>query len=249
MSTARPVAVVTGSSSGVGAATAATLAAAGWHVLGLDVTTPAAPGGGVEHFDCDLADPTAIAAACAHAETMGAVTALVHCAAVQTLGRSGEVADADWARTLAVNLLAVERLVAGTRESLRANGGTVVVVSSVHAVATTASMVAYATSKAALEGWVRAAALDLAPEVRVNAIRPGAVDTPMLSAGFARRPQDGSPDQARDKLTAAIPLGRIIEPAEIARLIALLADRTAPLTMTGSILTVDGGALLGLATE
>lgn len=249
MSTARPVVIVTGSSSGVGAATAATLAAEGWAVLGLDITTAASTTAGVEHLDCDLADPAAIASACGHAQAMGEVGAIVHCAAAQTLGRAGEVADADWAQVLAVNVLAVERLVAGTRDALRASRGSVVVVSSVHAVATTRAMVAYATSKAALEGWVRAAALDLAPEVRVNAIRPGAVDTPMLRAGFARRPQDGSADEARAKLTAAVPLKQIIEPGEIARLIALLVDRTAPLTMTGSILTVDGGALLGLATE
>ena len=246
---AAPVAIVTGSSSGVGAATAAALADAGWSVLGLDLQDPARPVDGVTHRRCDLADPQAIREACGQARELGEVAAVVHCAAAQTLGASGELADADWERILAVNVLAAERLVAGSREALLASRGSVVVISSVHAVATTREMVGYATSKAALEGWVRAAALDLAPDIRVNAIRPGAVDTPMLRAGFARRPQDGSPEQAAAKLAGAVPLQRIIDPSELARLVLLLVDRTTPLTMTGSVLTVDGGALLGLATE
>lgn len=244
-----PVAIVTGSSSGVGAATAGLLAASDWAVLGLDLQEPRQPSAGVEHLTCDLSDPSAIRAACVRAGELGEVAAVAHCAATQTLGAAGELSDAAFERILAVNVLAAERLVAGTKAALVRSRGSVVVVSSVHAVATTREMVGYATSKAALEGWVRAAALDLAPHVRVNAIRPGAVDTPMLRAGFARRPQDGTPEQAAAKLAAAVPLGRIIEPTEIARIVGLLVDRSAPLTMTGSVLTVDGGALLGLATE
>lgn len=246
---AAPVAIVTGSSSGIGAATAAALVEAGWSVLGLDLQEPAEPITGVKHRSCDLADPHAISEACSHARELGELAAIVHCAAAQTLGASGELADAAWERILAVNLLAAERLVAGTKDLLRAAHGAVVVISSVHAVATTRAMVGYATSKAALEGWVRAAALDLAPEIRVNAIRPGAVDTPMLRAGFVRRPEDGTPEEAAAKLANAVPLRKIIDARELARLVLLLVDLATPLTMTGSVLTVDGGALLGLATE
>jgi NAD(P)-dependent dehydrogenase (short-subunit alcohol dehydrogenase family) len=243
------VAIVTGSSSGIGQSTAQLLAASGWLVLALDLTDPSTPTPGVTHRRCDLADEGAIADAAAAAVALGEVSALVHCAATQTLGAAGEVADADWWRVLAVNLLAIERLVAGTLKPLRTNGGSVVVISSVHAVATTRSMAAYATSKAALEGWVRAAALDLAPEVRVNAIRPGAVDTPMLREGFARRPEDGTVEQAFTKLATAIPLHTVIDPADIARAVELLIDQERPLPMTGSVLTLDAGALLGLSTE
>lgn len=243
------VAVVTGSSSGIGAAVARLLADGGWTVLGLDLQAPANEIDGITHRTCDLAAAGDVAAAAAAALELGPVAALVHCAAAQTLGGSGQVSDADWERVLAVNLLAAERLVAGTRTSLISARGSVVVVSSVHAVATTREMVAYATSKAAVEGWVRAAALDLAPDVRVNAVRPGAVDTPMLRAGFARRPEDGTVDEAFAKLAAAIPLRTVIDPTDIARVIALLVDGANPLPMTGSTLTVDAGALLGLSTE
>ena len=70
-------------------------------------------------------------------------------------------------------MVAVDALLSGARESLAANSGSVVVISSVHAHATTGGVTAYATSKAALEGWVRSAALDLGPGIRVNAVAPG----------------------------------------------------------------------------
>jgi NAD(P)-dependent dehydrogenase (short-subunit alcohol dehydrogenase family) len=243
------VAIVTGSSSGIGAATAQLLAQSGWAVLGVDRQDASTATPGVTHHACDLADPAAVAEAAAAALQLGPVTAVVHCAATQPLGAAGEVDDDAWQQALAVNLLAVERLVAATRESLRRTRGAVAVISSVHAVATTRQMAAYATSKAALEGWVRAAALDLAPEVRVNAVRPGAVDTPMLRAGFARRPEDGTPDEAFAKLAASVPLNLVIDPADIARAVLLLVDDTRPWPATGSVVTLDGGALLGLSTE
>src|SRR6185437_11329494 len=122
----------------------------------------------------------------------------------------------------------------------------VVAVSSVHARATTREIAAYATSKAALEGWIRAAALDLAPDVRVNAVAPGAVRTPMLVEGFARRADEGSVEQAMSLLAARTPLGVVAEPVQLARLVAALLDDDVTGFMTGAVVTADGGALLRL---
>ena len=112
--------------------------------------------------------------------------AVIHNAAVQPLAGAGQTSLSEWTDALRVNVIAVDALMSGTRESLATNEGSVVVVSSVHARATTGGLTAYATSKAALEGWVRSVALDLGPEIRVNAVAPGAIDTAKLREGFAR---------------------------------------------------------------
>jgi len=138
---------------------------------------------------------------------------------------------------------------AADRDDLVAHRGAVVAISSVHAKATTRGIAAYATSKAALNGWVRAAALDLAPHVRVNAIQPGAVRTGMLLDGLARRPDEGSPDQALEALAARTPLGAVAEPADIAAAVGALLDPAVTRFMTGVTLPADGGALIHLSTE
>jgi NAD(P)-dependent dehydrogenase (short-subunit alcohol dehydrogenase family) len=110
-------------------------------------------------------------------------------------------------------------------------------------------MAAYATSKAALHGWVRAAALDLAPEVRVNGVQPGAVRTEMLTRGLARRPEEGPLERALGTLAAKTPLQRVAEPEDIAQLVNVMLSPAFNRFVTGSILAADGGALLRLGTE
>jgi NAD(P)-dependent dehydrogenase (short-subunit alcohol dehydrogenase family) len=173
----------------------------------------------------------------------------VHAAAVQILGAAGKVAVADWARSLQVNLLAVDEIVGACEDTLRAGRGSVVAIGSVHAFATTREMVAYATSKAALTGWVRAAALDLAPQVRVNGLAPGAVRTPMLESGFARRPDEGGIEGSLRALAAKTPLQAVAAPEAVAAMVATLCDDEVSGYVTGSIVVMDGGALLRLGTE
>ena len=176
-------AIVTGAAGGIGAAACGALRAAGLAVIGIDrLPSPAAD----VTIQLDLADGDALSAAVRALTDEYAIAGVVHCAAVQPLGGVGEVSAESWTRALLVNVLAVELVVAACRESLAATRGSVVVVSSVHGRATTPGIVAYATTKAALEGWVRAAALDLAPLVRVNAVVPGAIDTAKLAEGFER---------------------------------------------------------------
>jgi NAD(P)-dependent dehydrogenase (short-subunit alcohol dehydrogenase family) len=172
--------------------------------------------------------------------------AVIHNAAVQPLAGAGQTALSEWADTLRVNVIAVDALVSGTRESLAANDGSVVVVSSVHARATTGGLTAYATSKAAMEGWVRSAALDLGPEIRVNAVAPGAIDTAKLREGFARWGE--SAEERKAVLRERTALRRIGDPADVAAAVSFLIGDDARF-ITGAVLVVDGGATARLGSE
>ena len=243
-------ALVTGAAGGIGGAVGDVLHARGWRVTGLDLRArPPGDGNGWQALQVDVTDRRALAEAIAVARVKAPVTAIVHAAAVQPIGPVGGLELDVWEHCLRVNVLALEHLVAVCLDDLRRARGAVVAVSSVHARATTVEMAAYATSKAALEGWTRAAALDLAPEVRVNAVAPGAVHTPMLVEGFVRRSDEVTVDEAMSLLAARTPLGVIAEPAQLARLIAALLDDDVTGFVTGSVFAADGGALLKLGTE
>lgn len=158
--------VVTGAAGGSGSELSRRLRREGGHVIGLDVTTADEAD---DAFTVDLADGDALAECAAALGREYAVTSLIHCATIQPLGGAGDTSPRAWLETVQVNVVAADVLVGALRKSLVEHHGSVVVISSVHGRATTPGIAAYATTKAALEGWVRAAALDLAPDVRVNA--------------------------------------------------------------------------------
>ena len=172
--------------------------------------------------------------------------AVIHNAALQPLAVAGQTSLSGWMDALRVNVISVDALLSGTRESLAANDGSVVVVSSVHARATTGGLTAYATSKAALEGWVRSAALDLGPEIRVNAVAPGAIDTAKLREGFARWGE--SAEERKAILRERTALRRIGDPADVAAAVSFLIGDDARF-ITGAVLVVDGGATARLGSE
>jgi NAD(P)-dependent dehydrogenase (short-subunit alcohol dehydrogenase family) len=150
-----------------------------------------------------------------------------------------------WQDTLMVNVVSLDLLVGGLRSALTESAA-VIAISSVHAQATTEGICAYATSKAALEGWVRAAALDLGPTIRTVAVTLGAVDGPKLQEGFARW---GGEAQARmDVLNSRTPAGRIGTAAEVAGAIVWLTSPAAGF-ITGTSIAIDGGALARLGSE
>jgi NAD(P)-dependent dehydrogenase (short-subunit alcohol dehydrogenase family) len=134
---------------------------------------------------------------------------------------------------------------------LRAARGAIVNVSSVHAVATSVEIAAYAASKGGSLALTRAMALEFARDgVRVNAVLPGAVDTPMLHAGLMRgHVQGGTLEERMADLASRTVMGRIGAPEEIARTILFLADSTQSSFMTGQSIVVDGGATCRLSTE
>lgn len=231
------VAVVTGAAGEIGSATCDVLAARGWVTIGVDRRPMARPGA----IQLDLADPQEIAA------KLGAlqqVDGLVNNGARQLFKTLLETTVDEWDGVLAVNLRAAFACVQAVASQLAATKGAIVNVASVHALATSASIAAYAASKGGLVAFTRSAALELAPlGVRVNAVLPGAISTPALRDGFSR---DADAEQ---RLIDRTPLMRIGQPHEIAHAIDFLLDGERSSFITGQSLVADGGALAHLATE
>lgn len=242
--------VVTGVCGGIGRATAAAFAGRGWRVIGVDCR-PRPADLAVDRFEtADLGADCAVAALFERLSDEGSLDALVNNAAIGLDAPLRETTDADWTRLMRVNLRGAFQCIREAHRMLAAARGAVVNVSSVHAVATSANVAAYAVSKGALCALTRSAALELAADgVRCNAVLPGAVDTPMLRRGLSRRPHPGGPDGNLETLIDRTPLGFVASPAQIAPTICFLADSEQAPYLTGQALVVDGGATLRLATE
>lgn len=230
------VAVVTGAARGIGAATCEALRVDGWEVVGIDALS----GGDWIQADCGVAGDLERALS-----DLPRIDGLVNNAALQHSKPLLETTVAEWDAVLATNLRASFVTMKLCAERLSAGRGAVVNIASVHATATSENVSPYAASKAGLLGLTRAAAIELAPRVRVNAVVPGAVDTPALRDGFARR-VDGDPEGS---LIARTPLGRIGAPGDVAEAVVFLLDGRRSGFMTGEALVVDGGVLARLASE
>jgi NAD(P)-dependent dehydrogenase (short-subunit alcohol dehydrogenase family) len=235
--------VITGSAGGIGAALCRRMRDDGYLAIGIDVQH--SPDADIP-LRVDLTDTERLIALSHELARDHQLKAIVHNAAVQPIAGPGETPTAKWLDTLSVNLIAVDVLLAGTLEILAANNGAVVVISSVHAHATTGGLTAYAASKAALEGWVRSAALDLGPGIRVNAVAPGAINTAKLREGFAR--WGDSAEERKAVLRQRTALGRIGEPEDIAGPVSYLISDDARF-ISGAVLVVDGGAVARLGSE
>jgi NAD(P)-dependent dehydrogenase (short-subunit alcohol dehydrogenase family) len=244
------VAVITGAAGGLGQATVAAFRADGWQVVGIDQVEMTGEDQAADlYLRADLADPGAVDSAFAEIATLGRVDALVNNAAIQIASTLIETSPADWDAVMASNVRSAYLTIRSAYPLMKDGDAAVVNVSSVHAVATSPGIAAYATSKAALVGMTRAAAIELAPSgIRVNAVLPGAIDTPMLQAGAQRRGVASVPD-AVAALESRTPLGRVAQPAEIAQAILFLSDSARSSFMTGQSLIVDGGATTQLSTE
>jgi len=235
-STQRAV-IVTGAAGGIGSALVKAFDAAGWDVVGTDRVARDVPGhvqGELIHC-ADPGDPRGLALIDAlRARTHGRLAAIVHNAAHQVVRDSAALTHDDWQTTLQVNLLAPFWLTMAFREELERNEGSMLAISSIHEKLTKPGFVAYATSKAALSGMVRAMAVDFGGRIRCNAICPAAIATPMLRAGF-----DGRPEAYRE-LEAHHPSGRIGQPDEVAKMAVFVCSDAATF-MNGACLDVSGG--------
>jgi len=254
------VAFVTGGSQGIGRAIVEVLAANGAAVgvCGLEVdrvdetvAAVGARGGQAVAVPADVTDWSSVDRAVeATVERFGRLDVLVTSAGIQRYGNVVDTDEATWDQVIAVNLKGVYLAAKAALPHLRTSGhGSVVVNSSVQGHVAQAGVAAYAASKGALDILVRSMAVDEAVHgVRVNAVCPGSVDTPMLRAS-ARRFSDGT-DAGEQALVEqwgrSHPVGRVARPDEIAEVVAFLASDRASF-VTGEDIRVDGGLLSTLA--
>ena len=234
------VAVVTGAASGIGAASARILKERGSSVIGIDLLVGDSADG-LPWIQADVADPALWPAVVAHAlDQFGAPpSVLVLNAARIAIGTVAEVSDDEWQRVLDVNLLAAVRALRACLPSMIQRGrGSIVAVASVNAFQAEHGLAAYNASKGALLQLIRTVAVDHARDgIRANVVCPGVTDTSLFRAHLATASDPVRFLAVREQRN---PLGRLLQPDEVARAIAFLAGDEST-GVTGTALVVDGG--------
>lgn len=240
-------ALVTGASSGIGAAIARRLANDGWQVLaaGRDAArtgalAAAVPGmrpwvGSLE----TSGDADRLVSDCVQA--FGGLDLLVNNAGIYEIADAEATADDTWQRTIAINLSMPFYLSRAALPELRKRKGAIVNIASDWGLKGGANAVAYCASKGGLVLMTRAMAIDHADEgIRVNAVCPGDVETPMLYRSGATRGADAK--RALREANADSRTGRVTTPEEVAAVVAFLASDEAR-QITGAAIPIDGGGL------
>ena len=254
MSDSKKTILITGAAGGVGRATVKHFHERGYRVIGVDRQSvyPEFPEDGL-FIQADISIPENIEKIFVQAtQFTPTLDVLVNNAGFQVTKPLVETTVEEWDMVMASNLRSVFLGSKLAYPLLKAEGGGAIVnVSSVHAVATSANIAAYAASKGGLLALTRAMAIEFAPDnIRVNAVLPGAVDTPMLRAGFHRgRDDEASEESQLAALAAKTVNGRVALPEEIASVIYFLADGAQSSFITGQGLLADGGATCRLSTE
>jgi 3-oxoacyl-[acyl-carrier protein] reductase len=232
------VAVVTGGSTGIGAAICGHMLDAGYHVVSLSRREPADPR--CEHVAVDLLDPVATAQAAQDIAERHAITHVVHNAGVIRPALLPDVAPTDLAALTQLHLNAALTLTQAALPSMRAAGfGRVVLISS-RAALGLATRTAYSATKAGMIGMARTWALELAPDgITVNVVAPGPIrETEMFHEVI---PADSPREEA---LAAAIPVKRLGVPDDVARAVIFFASPASSF-ITGQTLFVCGGSSIG----
>ncbi|MEM9062578.1 MAG: SDR family oxidoreductase [Pseudomonadota bacterium] len=231
------VALVTGAAGGIGRAITARLQRDGVTVVGTDLEA-----GEADHWIVgDLTDAAFCNALPERACTLaGGLNIVVNNAGIITRGVITEATDADYSRTMAINVEAPYRICRAAIPILAADGGGAIVnTSSCWGLHPGPAHPLYIMSKAAVASLTQCLGRDHAHQgIRVNAVCPNEVNTPMIRTGFELRGLD--PDKAIDALNASVPLGRIAEPEDIADVVAFLASDQSRY-MCGALLEVNGG--------
>lgn len=254
MNIQKKVVLITGASGGIGRATVQLFFENGWTVIGVDRQNFGEdfPKDGL-FIQSDISEPGDIDFIFSQIKDYSRVLdAIVNNAAIQIAKPLLEISCEEWDQVMAANLRSVFLGLKLAHPFIKAaGGGAIVNVSSVHAIATSANISAYAASKGGLLALTREMAIEFAPDnIRVNAVLPGAVDTPMLREGMKRGIfGDLSIQERLDNLASKTVIGRIGAPREIAEAIFFLADGSHSSFITGQALVVDGGATARLSTE
>jgi NAD(P)-dependent dehydrogenase (short-subunit alcohol dehydrogenase family) len=234
--------VVTGGTSGIGEATSRRFLDEDARVVALAVgedevaTAEQRIPGLAAAIRCDVADETQVADAFARVdELLGGVDVLVANAGISIRKPFLEIEEADWRRVLDVNLTGVFHCAQQAARRMDAgDGGVILMTASTNGLTGHPYYADYNASKAGVILLARTMALELAPKVRVNAVCPGYVLTPMQRAEYS--------DEMLAEVNASIPLGRHADPSEIAGLYAFLASDDGAY-FTGAVLNMDGGEI------
>jgi NAD(P)-dependent dehydrogenase (short-subunit alcohol dehydrogenase family) len=245
------IAIVTGAASGIGRATAGLFVAEGARVVAVDLNEQAgqelaeAYGDKMRFVAADVSNGEDVQRFVnATVNTFGGLDVLFSNAGIAIFKPVEETSEEEWDRVIAVNLRACFLGIRyGAPHMMRRGGGSIINTASVHGFATGAAMGAYGASKHGVIGLTKGAALDLAKyKIRVNAICPGAVDTPLMRSNLKAV---GDEDEELRKISASEPIGRVGLPDEIARAALFLASDESSFA-TGAPFLIDGGLVARL---
>jgi NAD(P)-dependent dehydrogenase (short-subunit alcohol dehydrogenase family) len=249
--TIRKTAIITGAAAGIGAGIARRFAEGGYAITIFDTDGP-----GATRIAAELGDQTssiaiqgdvsneddarrAIEASIAKFET---VDVLINNAGIEVAGSVASLASSEWDRQIAVNLRGVFLMSKYSIPKMRQRGGAIVNISSVHAFVSWPGCAAYDATKAGIIGLTRAMALDHGREaIRVNAICPGYIETPLMERWLASLPDR---DETLAHLRQVHPLGRMGTPRDVAEAAFFLASDAASF-ISGTYLVVDGAMTTG----
>lgn len=232
-------ALVTGAAGGIGAAVVRALRQQGARVAVADRDTAGLTA--EAHLDGNLLEASyADGLPAAASAALGGLDIVVNNAGVITRGSVTETTDADWDLSVGVNVQAPFRICRAAIPLLAAQGGGAIVnVASCWGLRPGPQHAVYCMTKAAIASLTQCMGMDHAHQgIRINAVAPNEVNTPMLRTGFAKRGFD--PDRAVAELGQTVPLGRIAEPEDIADVILFLASDSARY-MCGAVVEVNGG--------